>query len=176
MLNSAWFPGKTLIAIDWFSQNVGNALLVICGKGDLQDSLKQLAQDLNLMDRVIFKGLVPFQELHQLTLEAKLGFSLEEALGENYRLALPNKIFDYLQAGVPSIVSDLPEISRVVKGYGVGEVLNDTDRNPEMVAQKVITICEKPETWLSYYKNCEVAATQLIWENEREKLLAYYPL
>lgn len=45
----------------------------------------------------------------------------------NHCLALPNKIFEYIQAGIPILVSDLPEMQRVVVDYGVGEVFPDGD-------------------------------------------------
>lgn len=148
--------------------------LEIFGKGDEEEMLKRWAAECEVLDRVSFKGAVPFGVLASHTQQAVLGFSLEEAMGENYRLALPNKIFDYIQAGVPSLVSDLPEIRRIVAGYGVGEVLPDAERTGAIIAQKVRAICDQPENWQKYFSQCQKAAAELVWENEREKLLSFY--
>ena len=59
------------------------------------------------------------------TIQADVGISLEEDLGLNYRFALPNKVFDYIQAGVPVLVSDLPEVRSLVDQYGVGMINNN---------------------------------------------------
>ena len=39
---------------------------------------------------------------------------------ENHRLALPNKLFEYIVAGVPVVASALPETERLVSAYGIG--------------------------------------------------------
>lgn len=46
---------------------------------------------------------------------------------DNHRLALPNKLYQAVRAGVPVVASDLPEIRRVVTGYGIGEVYTPGD-------------------------------------------------
>ena len=60
------------------------------------------------------------------TAQADLGISLEENLGLNYYYALPNKLFDYIQARIPVLVSDLPEMAAVVHSYGIGKVISKT--------------------------------------------------
>lgn len=148
--------------------------LWICGKGDKTAELKELVATLNLGERVTFKGAIPFRQLHEITCKAVLGFSLEADLGENYRLALPNKLFDYVQAGVPVLISELKEMKRIVDDYEVGEYLSMEERTPERVAEKVREICESKEKWQQFYMNCQQAATQLCWEAEKESLLRFY--
>lgn len=62
--------------------------------------------------KVKFIGAVSPAQLKLITPKADLGFSLEEDLGISYRYALPNKIFDYMHAGVPVLGTDLPEIKK----------------------------------------------------------------
>ena len=63
---------------------------------------------------------MPLDELLGHTADADVGVSLLQDTCENHRLALPNKVFEYVAAGVPVVVSDLPEISAFVRRLGVG--------------------------------------------------------
>ena len=86
---------------------LSNCILIIVGTGDIAKKLKKLVINKNLEKKVKFLGQLPPKKLQTITPLAALGISLEEDLGLNYRYALPNKIFDYIQAEVPILVSDL---------------------------------------------------------------------
>ena len=114
--------------------------LMIVGGGDVEASLKELAVNLGVANRIEFTGKLTPETLagqHGITAKAMLGLSLEEDLGLNYRYALPNKLFDYLQARVPVLVSDLPEMRKIVEKYKVGEVLSAHERTPEELANRI---------------------------------------
>ena len=99
------------------------------------------------------------ESLHKITPLAHLGISIEEDLGLNYRFALPNKIFDYIQAEVPILVSDLPEMKQVVLKYNVGEIV--TNRNPKELAIQIEMLLEK-----DFSSELKKAKNELIWENQ----------
>ena len=82
-------------------QEIDNAVLVIAGDGDIAIQLKTLAHSLRLQDKVKFLGRMLFNEVKYITVQADLGLSIEEDLGLNYKYALPNKLFDYIQAEIP---------------------------------------------------------------------------
>ena len=63
--------------------------------------------------------------------------SLLEDDCENHRLALPNKVFEYIAAGVPVVVSDLPELRRLVEEHGVGWTADA--RRPAALAEALAT-------------------------------------
>ncbi|MDL2262739.1 glycosyltransferase [Bacteroidales bacterium OttesenSCG-928-I21] len=142
--------------------------LIIAGKGYLEKELKNLAAELKLTDRIIFTGNICFNELHNITSKAKLGFSIEQGKSFNYYYALPNKIFDYIQAGVPIICSDFPEMKNIINTCNVGEILNMP--TPEGLSLQVDELLNKPEKLKYYHDNCLVAKEILNWENEEEKL------
>mgnify|MGYP000040901224 CR=1 FL=1 len=142
-------------------------LFIVIGDGDIIDKLKTKVIKLSLENRVKFLGKKTPQELKTLTPNAVIGMSLEEDLGLNYRYALPNKIFDYIHANVPIIVSDLPEMRSVIKKYAVGELL--IERTPENLAKTITNMTNN-----SYKKEMKAAKEELNWSKEKEKLTSIF--
>lgn len=145
-------------------QFIDGATLQIIGKGDIFEAIKQLIEQLKLTEKVKLIGEIPFQELESFTQNATIGLSLEEDKGLNYRLALPNKLFDYIHAEIPVLVSDLPEMSVLVTKYNVGEVVKNN--TPEAIAKQLIEML-KNETQLLVWKNNAIKAKKILnWETE----------
>jgi len=144
-------------------------VLWVIGDGPLYADLSERSR---LFPNVQFLGRVPFEMLHSYTEKAILGLSLEEDLGLNYRFALPNKLFDYLQSQVPIVCSDLPEMKQVVESYELGRVL--TERTPAALAALVKEMVEDEDRMRQYQKNCLKASEALNWEKEEEVLLGLY--
>jgi glycosyltransferase involved in cell wall biosynthesis len=78
--------------------------------------LTALAEEAGVSDRVHFRRSVPVGQIRAHVEQADIGVSLLEDTCENHRLALPNKVFEYLDAGIPVIASDLPEMRRALAG------------------------------------------------------------
>jgi glycosyltransferase involved in cell wall biosynthesis len=143
---------------------IDNYKLIIAGTGDLQNEFKQLANNYNLNDKVTFTGHLDFESLHKLTCKAKLGLSVEQGNSLNYKFGLPNKLFDYIQAGLPVLCSDFIEIKRIVDEFGVGETVNIN--NAKSLAKHINQILKESQKLEEYHKNCKKAAEVLNWENE----------
>jgi len=155
-------------------QFIEGAEFWLAGDGDLTQNLKKLVEELKLESKVKFLGRLPFQELNEVTRKADLGISLEEDLGLNYRFALPNKLFDYVQAGMPVLVSDLPEMRRMVENYNVGTYLEFSQRNGLAKAmQDALFNDEKRKVW---GENMVRAADELNWENEEKIIQEIYSI
>jgi len=146
--------------------------LMIVGTGDLELKLRKLVIKLDLVDRVEFRGRLSYDKLHVLTSKAWLGVSLEEDLGLSYRYALPNKLFDYIQAQIVVMVSNLPEMAKVVNDYGVGIVAST--RDPKELADLVANFFEDKDRRAKTINNLNAAFNILVWENEKSKLLDLY--
>ena len=142
-------------------------ILVIIGDGDIIEDLEKKVLDQKLENKVLFLGKVSPDALKKLTPNAYIGISLEEDLGLNYRYALPNKLFDYIQAKVPVIVSDVQEMKALVNEYNIGEILHK--RTPEELAITVHSIQKE-----AYSEALEAAKKQLTWSNEKIKLLDFF--
>jgi glycosyltransferase involved in cell wall biosynthesis len=108
-------------------RDVADAALVVIGDGPAKAALVQRATDA-LGDRAHFLPHTPPGDLLRLTASADLGVHVPEPITESIRLALPNKLFEYLMAGLPVVVADLPEMRRVVEEFDVGLVV-DEDRD-----------------------------------------------
>jgi glycosyltransferase involved in cell wall biosynthesis len=149
-------------------QFIEDAVFVIAGTGDIDMELRSLVEKEGLGERIIFKGRLLPGELSQLTMSADLGISLEEDLGLNYRYALPNKLFDYIQCRIPVLCSALPEMSRIVETYGIG--IATAEKDPERLSGVVRYMLE--ERNVGAWKDAlDKAAEQLCWENESQVYL-----
>lgn len=146
--------------------------LYIAGKGYMERELKKLTADLSLTDRVVFTGNLRFDELHKLTSRAKIGFSVEQGTSLNYKYALPNKVFDYIQAGTPVVCANLPEMRAVVDEYAVGEVFAGNDA--ESLSDLVSGMLANPDRLREYHCKCVEASRVLNWENEQKILRGIY--
>lgn len=149
-------------------QYLENVLFVLAGDGDIHDELKLRVAQKGLGERVEFRGRIMPADLVSLTLWADLGISLEEDRGLNYRYALPNKIFDYIQCRVPVLCSSLPEMNRIVDAYGIG--IATSERDPEKLAG-IIRYMLKERSGGAWMDALDKAARELCWENESETYL-----
>ena len=141
-----------------------NCVLVIIGTGDIIEVLKQKVSSQRLENKVRFMGKVLPKDLKQFTPNATIGLSLEEDIGLNYRYALPNKLFDYIQAEVPVIVADLPEMKKLVETYQVGEIL--WERSPKSLAKLILKVISN-----NYNIALQKAKRELTWTKEKDKLI-----
>ncbi len=153
-------------------QFVNDAVLLIVGNGDVINILKDLVKKLGLAKKVIFKPRMSYHELMQYTALADLGLTLDKSTNLNYKFSLPNKLFDYIHAGVPVLSSSLPEIKKIITRYDVGDFI--PDHNPKNIAQKINQMLNNQVLMKKWKKNCKFAAAELTWENEERILKEIY--
>lgn len=145
-----------------------NTVLIVAGDGDLYSSLKARSELDPYRGKVWFTGKLKPAVLKTLTAGCHLGVSVEQNLGRSYFLSLPNKLFDYIHAGIPVLVSDFPEMKAVVMKYQCGEVLAPGDAGllATMIRQ-MLTDREKRKFWT---ENALKAKQELNWEKEQSVL------
>jgi len=150
-------------------QYVQHGQLLIIGGGDVIGQLKQMTRDLQLTDKITFMPAMPFEKLRSYTRQAAIGLSIDKDTNINYRYSLPNKLFDYIHAGVPVLVSPLTEIKKIVDEWQVGETISSHE--PRSIARHIDTMLADTEKLQRYRQNCIAAAEVLNWENEKQVLI-----
>ncbi|NOQ27484.1 MAG: glycosyltransferase [Bacteroidales bacterium] len=153
-------------------QFLDDAKLQIIGDGDITEQLKERIIKKGLSDKVELTGKIPFEELLAYTFKADLGIALEENIGLNYYYALPNKLFDYIQAGIPVLVSPFPEMQKIVNKYDIGTIYEH--KTPELLAKKIMEIFNLEIPYNKWKENTALAAKDLCWENEEKILIQIY--
>ena len=152
---------------------IPNVAAIIVGSGPQEDQLKSLASKLELGNRLVFVPQVPWRELPLYTCEADLGFCLSQNTCDNNVLALPNKIFEYLMAGVPVVASDFPVLRRYVRDEGVGIVVPPD--NLEQISITVRELLADPERLLQMRsKTSHLARQKYNWETQDDVLASLY--
>ncbi len=142
--------------------------LVIRGpaQGGFDRHLRGLAQSIG--SRVVFEAAVPPDQVVPAAGTADIGIFLLSDSTTHAHFAMPNKIFEYMQAGLMIMTSDLPEIRRVIEAAGNGLVL--ADGTPRTIAAALAGL--KPTTIDKYKRASLESARTLNFETEGAKLLA----
>lgn len=145
-------------------QLIKNAVLIFVGDGDVVPILKEIVAKEKLENQVIFFGKRPYNELMNFTMLSDIGISMDKDTNINYRFSLPNKIFDYIHAGIPLLVSDLKEVKNIVESYHVGLVCPSHD--PKEIALYLSKILDDPELQKQFKANAKKASAEINWQNE----------
>jgi len=149
-------------------EKLPGTVLIILGDGEQKNNFSNQAVKANISDRVFFAGTVSQKELINFTAGGDLGLSLIENISVSYYHALPNKMFEYIMAGVPVLASDLPQMKMIIEKYQVGEAINIS--NPESIVDAVLKLKSDTELLKKYKTNCLTASRELNWQEEYNRV------
>jgi len=144
-------------------------IFLIVGGGEFEEHYQRLAEQMSLTGQVFFLGKLTQEELPKITAAVDIGVSLIENLSTSYYHALPNKLFEYIMAEVPVIVSNLPQMKEVVEKYDVGFAV-EFESNDELISA-IKKLSENKDLYESKKQNCQIASQELNWEKEVANLL-----
>ena len=165
-------PGRGLKPMIKALKFIDDLDLIVIGYGKVEEELKAFVVKEKMTERVHFLGRIARDKLFNYTKKATLGMVLEEPLGLSFQYSLPNKLFDYIHAGIPIVAGNLPEISRVIKEHKVGVLVDDYQ--PKTIA-KIIKNLLNDELLLSEIKENQQKAKEILcWEKESKKLDKYF--
>jgi glycosyltransferase involved in cell wall biosynthesis len=153
-------------------QYLDGFVFLIIGSGDLYDTIKNKILHLGLNNKIRMLGLIPFDDLPKYTSVADIGISIEKDTNISYRYCLPNKVFDYINAGVPVLVSTLIEMKLIVDKYNIGTFIHSHE--PKEIANTIKNIFSNHDKFNLWKANLAIAAKELSWENEEKVLLSLY--
>ena len=136
------------------------------GRGPLEKDIKQYEKE---FPNIHFHGAVKPEEVLCYTSSADIGVSLIENTCLSYYYSLPNKVFEYLLSGVPIIVSDFPEMGKLVDENNCGwKIRVDSDALFKLIGKiSHKDIFEKKNNVLKCKDNYG-------WHKEEETLLKIY--
>ena len=146
--------------------------LLIIGGGDVIADLRNKVDTDKLDDRITFFPRMPVEQLYQYTVNADLGLSIDKDTNPNYRYSLPNKLFDYIHAGIPVLTSPLVEVRKIVDQYQIG--LTIENHEPQHIAQRVRMALSDKKQLEKWKENLKFAAEELSWSKEKLKLKAIF--
>ena len=149
-----------------------NYKLVICGDGNFMTQLKALVTENEVQDKVELTGMLLPGELWKIAQKAAIGVAFPENIGINQYLALPNKFFDYLHAGLPQVNVDFPEYRKLNDQYHVAVLVNNIE--PKTIADSINNLMADTVLLKELRQNCIEARQELNWQNEEKKLISFY--
>ena len=145
--------------------------LAVMGEGEVRyvRSLRERADKAGVSERVHFLPLVPPDQVVMNARSADLGLVMSQPASFTHFNSLPNKLFQYLAAGLPVIASEFPELARIVVGHDVGVVCDP--RDPRAIADAIREVTVDPVRHAELSANARATAESFNWVRESSKLL-----
>ena len=155
-------------------KHLPNCVLVILGWGppDYVAALKSFISDEGLTDRVYFHEPVAFDRITNYGMSADVGLILMKNVGLNYYYVSPNKVFQHMVAGLPTVSSNFPDLKIFVEGYDFGVTCDP--ESPRDIANSVNYILADQARYSQMRANALEAARTYNWENEARKIVDLY--
>ena len=142
-------------------------VIVFMGYGPLEELVQSIAQEYK---NIYFHKAVSPDVLLDYTSSADFGISTIEDSCLSYRYCLPNKMFEYLMAELPVIVSNLYEMKRLVENNKIGVVAQENTPNGLEEAIEKATILDKKTLKINIQKVKEIYN----WGEQEKVLLSLY--
>lgn len=131
-----------------------------------KNQLQQMIRRLNLQKRVHIKKPVRENELIEILCQYDIGIFYLKPIRANHQYALPNKLFEYIQARLAVVMTPLTSIEKIIDQYQIGKVSSDFT-----VDSFVEAIKEVSKGIIKYKEQANLAAKVLNSELEWQKLI-----
>ncbi len=155
------------LLVEVFKALDNKSVIVFMGYGALEEQIKEASA---LCENIFFHEAVSPDVLLEYTVSADFGIATIEDSCLSYRYCLPNKLFEYIMAEVPVIVSNLPEMSKVVEMGKIGVVLEEESLEGITGAIKEAVALDKKEI----KENLRQVKKIYNWEAQEKVLLKVY--
>jgi glycosyltransferase involved in cell wall biosynthesis len=148
-----------------------NVVLILLGKATDREAEEAIRGSAGF-ESVDYRGLVPYGEMYEHLRSAAIGLICSQPT-HGYDLAQPNKLFEYMSAGLPVIASNFDLWQKIVEGNKCGVTVDPT--SPQQIAAAVDRLLADPELRKQMGQNAKRAVYETYnWEQESLKLLALY--
>ncbi|MEZ5012363.1 MAG: glycosyltransferase, partial [Bacteroidales bacterium] len=153
-------------------QDLTGVHLLVIGRGDRVAEMRDRVLELGLVDRVTFLPVMKWEDMMSYTAMADVGLSLDSPGSPNYENSLPNKIFDYMSAGLAIIATDLKEVARVIRDSGCGLVINEP--SPGEISRAISRLRDNRMLLEQCRKNSVKSHEEYCWEGEKKEIRRIY--
>ncbi len=137
---------------------------IIMGYGSLELEINRFCQN---SKNIYFHEAVSPDILLNYTSSADIGVCIEEPICKSWEFALPNKLFEYMMAGLPVLVGGLPEMMNFVKQHNVGFIVQDI-KNINLNLQTI------ENEYKNKLKNITEVVKKFNWNKQEEVLIKIY--
>lgn len=156
-------------AIGLISANLKARFLIV---GFFPKNIKDDICKMKEWERVNYLSWQPRERIKDLLSKAKVGLVIFYPL-QNHIKAQPTKFFEYMEAGIPIVVSDFPVWRKFVENSGCGILVDPL--NPNDIARAIQWLFEHPDQAEAMGKRGQEAIkTKYNWGNEAKKLIKFY--
>ena len=156
------------ILLETFKQIDDNrSVIVFMGYGELEEIVKKASREYS---NIYYHPAVSPKVLLDYTSSADFGISTIEDSCLSYRYCLPNKMFEYLMARLPVVVSNLPEMKKIVEEYKVGVIAKDN--TPEVLQNAIMEASRLDLNMIQ--ENIEKVREIYNWQEQEKVLLDLY--
>lgn len=146
-------------------------LLYFIGWGTMLGKLKQMVINLQLESKITFIDPMPYKQMMEYTRQCFLGLVFVKIdLNDAHLFTLPNKFFDYIQAGIPVVANKGLELRRIIDKYNIGAYINSLE--PTEIVEEILHIANSAE-YNTWKQNTISASNDLCWENEETVLIDF---
>jgi glycosyltransferase involved in cell wall biosynthesis len=142
-------------------------VLVIMGYGKLEQLVKDAAEKSPL---IFYHPAVPYSEINRYSGSADVGLNTPQNHCLSYYYCLPNKLFEYIQSGIPILTNNLPDCRSLVLSEQIGEVIEEF--TPEGVIDAVGRM--KSADLNVYRQNLIRARERFHWDEEVKRMYEAY--
>lgn len=150
-----------------------NIKLYMRGFGPIEEDLRKQVAGFGLSNRIIFLEPVPMVMLIKESAFADIGIMPYKPTCLNNYYSLPNKLFEYMMAGLAVAASDLPEIRALNEEVRFGLLFDPA--SPESIAGAVNSLARDKSLLNKCRENARIwSITAGNWETESKKLVSFY--
>lgn len=153
-------------------KNEGIAV-VIMGQDSWSGTLEEIAGKADLNGILFLEPPVPSEDLLEATVSADIGLILFQNTCLNHFYSLPNKLYEYMMAGLPVIASNFPEMSRIIDENRSGLLIDAS--SPTEIADAIRTLAENRSEARSMGQRGRTAVLEKYnWLEQEKKLITLY--
>lgn len=142
--------------------------ICVRGFGRLEDSMRNKVKDKKL-NNFIFYPPVNVEQLIPEASRSHIGIAITKPICLNFKLSVSNKLFEYAAAGLPVIMSDIPEHRYLNEQYHFGLILSEN--TPHALAEAIKKLYADHTLYEELAANSRKMSQEINWENEFGKLI-----